>query len=78
VRANAIKVIGTTALTAISVPIFVFADQVRWGPALVLGAGFSLGAALGARVAVRGGERPIRVVLGLAVIALALDLLLDT
>ncbi len=78
VRANAVKVVATTALTATSVPFFVVAGQVRWGPALVLGAGFSAGAALGARVAVRGGEGPIRAVLGIAVVALALKLLLGS
>jgi hypothetical protein len=76
VRANAIKVLATTLLTAISLPFFYAADQIRWAPALVLGTGFSFGAAIGARIAVRGGEGPLRVMLGLAVTALALKLLL--
>jgi uncharacterized membrane protein YfcA len=42
-----------------------------WIPALLLAAGYGLGGALGARIAVRGGERVIRPVLAVAVIALA-------
>ena len=39
--------------------------------ALALGAGFALGGFVGPRLAVRGGEAVVRVVLGLAVVALA-------
>ncbi|HEY8154520.1 MAG TPA: sulfite exporter TauE/SafE family protein [Myxococcota bacterium] len=71
VRANAIKVIVTAVLTLTAVPVFILAGQIAWGPAAVLVVGYSAGAALGARLAVRGGERLIRPVLALAVIALA-------
>ena len=71
VRANAIKVIVTAALTATAIPVFLFAGQIVWGPALTVGVGYAAGALLGARLAVRGGERLIRPVLALAVIALA-------
>ena len=43
--------------------------------AMVLAAGFAAGGWLGAHVAVRGGERVIRVVMVLASIALAAKLL---
>lgn len=71
VTANSVKVIVILALTAIAVPVFVIQDQVRWAPGLILGLGFAIGGFLGARVAVKGGERVIRPVLVVAVLAMA-------
>ena len=71
VRGNAIKVIVNAVLTATAVPVFLLAGQIAWGPAGVLALGYVAGAALGARLAVRGGEKLIRPVLAVAVIALA-------
>lgn len=71
VLANHIKVIVIAALTAVAVPVFVVQGQVAWVPALALTAGFGLGGSAGARLAVRGGERLIRPVLALAVVAMA-------
>jgi uncharacterized membrane protein YfcA len=71
VRANAIKMIVVAALTAVAIPVFVWQGQIAWGPAAVLALGYSAGGAAGARLAVRGGERLIRPVLVLAVLALA-------
>lgn len=71
VRANAIKVLVNLCFTLLAVPIFVLAGQVAWPEALTLGVGFAAGGALGSRLAVRGGERLIRPVLGLAIAALA-------
>lgn len=71
VRANAIKAVVTAVLTLAAVPVFMLEGQIAWGPAGVLAVGYAAGAALGARLAVRGGERLIRPVLAAAVIALA-------
>jgi uncharacterized membrane protein YfcA len=71
VRANAIKVVIILALTAVALPVFLLADQIVWIPALALSAGFLVGGELGARLAVRGGERVIKPVLAIAVVALA-------
>ena len=71
VRANAIKLAVVAALTAVALPVFVWQEQVVWGPALLLAAGFAGGGELGARLAVRGGERLIRPVLVAAVLVLA-------
>ena len=71
VRANALKVVIIAALTAVAVPVFVARGQVAWLPAGALAAGFAIGAAAGARLAVRGGERVIRPVLAVSVVALA-------
>ena len=46
-------------------------DRVAWLPAASVSLGFTLGAAAGARIAVRRGERVIRPVLVAAVLALA-------
>lgn len=71
VRANAIKVVVIAALTVIAVPVFVLQDQVHWPFAAALVVGFALGGELGARAALAGGERLIRGVLVVAVIAMA-------
>jgi uncharacterized membrane protein YfcA len=75
VRANAMKVIIVGVSAAVSVPVFLLEDQISWWPALVLSAGLSVGAALGARLAVRGGERVIRPIVAVAVAGLALAML---
>ena len=75
VTGNAIKVIVIAAVTALSLPVFIFQAQVARGPALLLAAGFGVGGQLGARLAVRGGKRLIRPILAIAVIALAFRLL---
>jgi uncharacterized membrane protein YfcA len=71
VRANSIKVVVVAVLALVALPVFIAARQVAWAPALVLAAGYALGGALGARIAVRGGERVIRPVMTLAVLAMA-------
>ncbi len=71
VRANAIKVAVIASVTATAIPVFALERQIAWAPALILGAGFAVGAELGVRLAVAGGERVIRPVLVAAVLALA-------
>jgi len=71
VRANAIKVAVIASLTASAIPVFALEGQIAWVPALVLGAGFAVGAELGVRLALAGGERLIRPVLVAAVLGLA-------
>lgn len=71
VRGNAVKVAVVAAVTLVALPVFVLEDQVRWLAGGVLAAGQAAGAALGARLAVAGGERLIRPVLAAAVVALA-------
>jgi len=75
VTANAIKVIVIAAVTLLSLPVFLLQQQIAWAPALVLAAGFGVGGQLGARVALRGGERLIRSALAVAVVALAARML---
>lgn len=71
VKANSIKVVVVAAFTAAAVVVFIREGQVVWAPALLLAVATSLGAVVGARVAVRGGERIIRPVLIVSVLVLA-------
>ena len=71
VRANSIKVLVVLCFTAFALPVFIAADLIVWPTALVLATGFAAGGALGARLAVRGGDRLIRPILAVAVVALA-------
>lgn len=71
VTANAVKTILILAITVIAIPVFVYYDQVRWLPALVLSVGMGVGGYVGANIAVDGGERLIRPVLVVVVLALA-------
>lgn len=71
VNANALKVVVTLALALSALPVFIVNDQVDWGPAAVLAVGFAAGGFVGARLTVKGGERLLRPVLLLAVVALS-------
>ena len=75
VTANSMKVIIILAVTVTAIPVFVAQGQVDWIPALILAVGFTIGGSLGAHVAVRGGERVIRIVMVVAALALAARLL---
>jgi uncharacterized membrane protein YfcA len=71
ILSNSVKMVAVAAFTAIATAIFVYQGQVYWLPAIALSLGTALGAAFGARIAVRGGEWLVRRVLVVAVIALA-------
>ncbi|WP_373071187.1 sulfite exporter TauE/SafE family protein [Gemmatimonas sp.] len=71
ITANNIKVVVTLVVTAVALPVFILNGQIAWLPALVLAVGFTGGGWLGARSAVRGGERLIRIVMLIATAVLA-------
>lgn len=71
VLSNSIKVVVIALFTTAAVAVFIYQGQVLWLPAILLSVSMSLGAAIGARLAVRGGERLLRPALFTAVIALA-------
>ncbi|MCP3937648.1 MAG: sulfite exporter TauE/SafE family protein [Actinomycetia bacterium] len=75
VTANSIKVLVIFSVTAVALPVFVVQGKVDWLPALTLAVGFSAGGWVGAHLAVRGGERIIRVVMVMAALVLAAKLL---
>lgn len=71
VTANAIKTLVIFAVSIVAVAVFVVQGQVRWLPALVLSAGTGLGGYVGSQIAVEGGERVIKPVLIVSVLALS-------
>ncbi len=71
IEANSIKIVAVAAFTAVAVLVFLATAEVVWMPAIVLSLGTAAGADVGARLAVRGGERLVRPVLVAAVVALA-------
>lgn len=75
VRANAIKVAVIAVSTVAAVPVFAAQGMIDWGPAALLAVGFTAGGRLGARLAVRGGERVVRPMLAVAVLVLAARML---
>jgi uncharacterized membrane protein YfcA len=75
VRSNAVKVVLNFCFSLLVLPVFLAAGQVAVPEAAVLASGFAAGGWLGPRVAVRGGERIIKPVLAVAVVALAARML---
>ena len=73
--ANYYVIRGLARVIAEQLAVFVAARQIEWLPGLLLGAGLGVGGAVGARLAVRGGDRLIRPVVGAAVVALAARML---
>ncbi len=71
VTTNHIKVIVTFVYTVFALPVFILNGDVHWLPALVLAAGLVVGSFVGARITVAGGERVVRPVLVVAVIAMS-------
>ncbi|HJM99243.1 MAG TPA: sulfite exporter TauE/SafE family protein [Acidimicrobiales bacterium] len=74
-KANIVKVLVTLAVTMTALPVFIIQGKVRWWPAIILTTGLSIGGWVGARIAVRGGERAIRVFMVIAAIGLTGKLL---
>ena len=71
VRSNSVKVFLVGAFTTVAVAVFIWEGQVVWMPALLLSASTAIGADVGTRIAVRGGDAVIRPFLVLAVVAMA-------
>ncbi len=74
VRVNMNKVLIILVYTIPALIIFAWSGHVNWSFGLSLALGNAFGAWWGARVAVRGGDRVIRIVLSLAIILMALKL----
>jgi uncharacterized membrane protein YfcA len=75
VKVNMHKVFIVFIYTLPALLVFGLSGKVNWGYGLVLAAGTSFGAWWGARIAVKGGDRIIRLLLGLAIFIMALKLL---
>ena len=78
VRVNMHKVFIVGGYTCVALAIFAVRGHVYWSVGLVLAAGNAIGAWIGTHYAVKKGERLIRVVFTVAVIALAAKLLVNS
>jgi uncharacterized membrane protein YfcA len=74
VRTNVYKVLIVLFLSIPALVVFILTGHVVWGTALVLAAGTATGAIVATRVSVKGGERPIRIVLAIALLLMAVRL----
>jgi len=63
VRANALKIVCSLGFTAVALAVFVYFDQVRWVPGLILATGSMAGAWLCVKFAVNASQTTIKWVL---------------
>jgi uncharacterized membrane protein YfcA len=75
VRTNSVKVIVVALYMVPSLAVFVVGEKVSWIPGLVLMVGNSVGGWLGSAFTIAKGDRWIRVVLAVAVTAMAAKLM---
>ena len=71
VTANSVKMVVSLTVTVIALPVFLLSGHIVWLPAIVLAAGFFVGGWCGAQVAVKGGEKLIRIAMVIAAIGLS-------
>lgn len=60
VRANALKMVCSLGFTLLALCIFIYFDQVRWIPGLILGVGTMIGASLTVKFAVHAKQSTIK------------------
>jgi uncharacterized protein len=75
VTANSVKVLVNLTVSSVALPVFLAQGYFELVPAVILAIGFALGGWLGANVSVRGGEKVIRPVMIVAVLAFSGKLL---
>ncbi len=71
VKTNSLKIIIISSYLIPSLAVFILNGEVRWLPALVLAAGTSTGGWFGSTYAIRKGDKWIRVILAVAILAMA-------
>jgi uncharacterized protein len=69
VTANSVKVLINLAVSLVAMPVFIAQGYFELVPAVILAIGFALGGTLGAAVSVKGGEKVIRPIMIIAVLA---------
>lgn len=69
VTANSVKVLINLAVSMVALPVFIAQGFFELVPAVILAIGFALGGTLGAAVSVKGGEKVIRPIMIIAVLA---------
>ncbi|MDP3354043.1 MAG: sulfite exporter TauE/SafE family protein [Flavobacteriaceae bacterium] len=74
IRSNAVKVFVVFIYTIASVAIFAYNDKINWNYGLILAIGNGIGGWFGSRWSVEKGEKLIKTILVIAVIAISLKL----
>jgi len=74
IRGNAVKVLIVALVTIVAGGFFAWTGKIHWDDGLALAAGSFVGGMVGVRVAVRRGERFVRVVVVTALVVFALRL----
>ena len=74
IKANAIKVFIVFCYTIFAIIVFQFAGKIIWSYGLVLAGGNIIGAYIGVKSAIKGGEKLIKIVLSIAIILASLKL----
>jgi uncharacterized membrane protein YfcA len=74
VRTNMHKVFVVLVFSLPSLAVFVLTENVAWTLAAILAGGNVVGAVTATRLAVKGGERPVRIVIAVALVLMALRL----
>jgi len=60
VCSNALKALSALFFTTVSLIIFIYNDQIRWLPGLILGVGSVTGATIGVKLAIRASQRSLK------------------
>jgi hypothetical protein len=74
-KANALKILITTAFTVFALPVFIMNNQINWTYGLILAAGSSTGAFIAAKLAIKKGAQFIRIFLLVIIFLASLKLL---
>lgn len=74
-KANALKILITTIYTVFAIPVFIYHGQIDWVNGLILAAGASIGAFIGAKLAIKKGVSFVRIFLLIIIFLAALKLL---
>jgi uncharacterized protein len=60
VRANALKMVCTLSFTSVSLAVFIWFDQIRWLPGLILAVGTMAGSYLSVKFAIRASQNTVK------------------
>lgn len=60
VSSNALKMLATIFFTGVALAIFIFNDQVRWIPGLILASGTMIGAHIGVKMALKISQQSLK------------------
>ncbi|WP_064093501.1 sulfite exporter TauE/SafE family protein [Rossellomorea aquimaris] len=74
VKINSIKVFVVAIYTGSALIVFIVNNQIHWGYGLTLAVGTSIGAVVGSKFAVKGGEKWIQRILVVSVLIMAIKL----